>query len=123
MTHIKMISFSSEGSGCAGRIADRLNGALIEQYRMNEDPSLTASTLSRLVQQAMVDCDLIVFFSDIDTVERVISPYIANSGYDPAVLCLDVSRNTVVELLTSAKEAVQMTGVRITELFRASLII
>lgn len=123
MTHIKMISFSSDSSGCAGRIAERLNDVLIEQYRMNEDPSLTASTLSRLVQQAMVDCDLIVFFSDIDAVERAIAPYIANSGYDPAVLCLDTSENTVIELITSAKKAVQKTGVQIADLFRTSLIV
>ena len=47
---------------------------------------------------------------------------IANSGYDPGVLCLDVPANGVVQLLNSQKGEVKAAAVQIAELFRVPLI-
>lgn len=123
MIHIKILSFAPEAAECGMQIADRLRDVLVERYQMGGDPSLTASSLSRLVQQAMVDCDLIVLIADVDTVVRAVAPYIANSGYDPGVLCLDVPVNGVVQLLNSQKDEVKAAAVQIAELFRVPLIL
>lgn len=122
MTHIKIVSFTPEGAECGTQIASKLSDALIEQYRMSDDPSLTASSLCRLVQQAMVDCDLIVFLSGIDTAVRAIAPYIANCGYDPAVVCLQVPTNRVVQVLTSPKDEIKSLITRIADLLCVPLI-
>lgn len=99
MAHIKIVSFTPRGAASGLQIAGQLDGALIERYRFGEDASLAASSLSRFVQQAMVDCDMIIFISDVPAAVCAVAPYIANNGYDPAVLCVDQSLQSIVQLL------------------------
>ena len=122
MTHIKVLSFTSKGAEQGAYIAERLSDALIERYQLREDLSLSASSVNRLVQQAMVDCDLIVLISEIDFAVRVIAPYIANTGYDPGVLCLNASTDHAVQILNNKKDKVNAAMEQIADLFHVPLV-
>ena len=61
MIRAKIISFTARGAQTGSRIAQALYPAHAEQYARGTDQSIKKTNLSRMVQQAMVDCDLIVF--------------------------------------------------------------
>ena len=103
MAHIKLVSVTAGGSAAAARLLNHLTENLVEQYDRLADTSLKATLFSRFVQQAMVDCDMVIFVGQIDETIRLIAPYIANSGYDPAVLCVDEEMRSMVQLLKSRK--------------------
>ena len=99
MAHIKIVSFTSRGAETGERIAKVLGHFLVEESQRSEDVSLAASSIERFAQQAMVDCDLLIFISEIHTAVRAIARYTANNGYDPMVLCADESLCRLVQIL------------------------
>ena len=106
MAHIKIVSVTQDGAAAAAHIAAYASGALVERYDRNGDKSLENTQFSRFVQQSMVDCDMVIFIGSFDENVRLIAPYIANSGYDPAVLCADEAMTSMVQLLKSRKEEI-----------------
>ncbi len=54
----KIISFTKRGAQTAQRIRALMPNDRIELYARGQDASLKKTNLSRMVQQAMVDCSL-----------------------------------------------------------------
>ena len=100
MIRAKVISFTERGAKTGQRIAAALSGACVEQYARNVDLSLQATKLSRLVQQAMVDCDLILFVGATGIAVRACAPYLQGKQYDPAILVIDENARFVISLLS-----------------------
>ena len=61
MKHAKFVSFTEIGAQTAAKAARLLPDFLCERYARTVDLSLSNTSLPRFAQQAMVDCDLIVF--------------------------------------------------------------
>lgn len=100
MIRAKVISFTARGAETGQRIAAILVGASVEQYARSVDPSLQATKLSRMVQQAMVDCDLILFVGATGIAVRACAPYLQGKQYDPAILVIDENARFVISLLS-----------------------
>lgn len=96
----KVISFTDRGAQVGARIAALLPDGCIEQYARGVDPSVRGTILSRMVQQAMVDCGLIVFVGATGIAVRMIAPYLQGKAYDPAVLVVDENAGFVISLLS-----------------------
>lgn len=60
MKHAKFVSFTCAGRG-AQKAVKLLPDFRCERYARTADASLSGTSLKRFAQQAMVDCDLIVF--------------------------------------------------------------
>ncbi|MBQ8143205.1 MAG: hypothetical protein IJ042_00230 [Butyricicoccus sp.] len=101
MSQIKIVSFTLTGAATGKRLAELLEGTLVEQYQRGEDASLASSSLASFAQQAMVDCDLIIFVGDPDAVRSTVEPYIADHGYDPGVICMEEHASHIVQILNS----------------------
>ena len=113
MIRIKIVSFTPTGAQTGARIAKLLKGELTEQYARSEDMSLHSTELTRFAQQAMVDCDLIIFVGSADVAARAVAPYIQNNGYDPAVFVVDEESTFLIPLLKSQKESANACAQRI----------
>lgn len=100
MIHIKIVSFTTQGAATAEKIASAFQGEHIEQYRRAVDPSLRGTTLSRFAQQAMVDCDLIIFVGAVGIAVRAIAPYLVGKTVDPAVIVADETGRYVIPILS-----------------------
>ena len=98
--HVKIVSFTGRGAETASRIAALLPEAHVERYARTVDPSLSDTQLSRFAQQAMVDCDLIVFVGAAGIAVRAVAPYLAGKAFDPAVLVVDEAGKFVISLLS-----------------------
>lgn len=122
MAHIKVVSVTEGGAAAAVRLMNLLTGNLVERYDRFADASLKATQFSRFAQQAMVDCDMVLFMGQIDETIRLIAPYIANSGYDPEVLCVDEEMHNMVQLLKSQKADVNMTAENLAALAKLAFI-
>ena len=96
----KIISFTSRGAETGRRIRALLPDARIELYARGEDGSLRQTILTRMVQQAMVDCSLIVFIGATGIAVRSIAPYLQGKAYDPAVLVVDENAKFVISLVS-----------------------
>lgn len=96
----KIISFTGRGAETGRRIRALLPDARIELYARGEDGSLRQTILTRMVQQAMVDCSLIVFVGAIGIAVRSIAPYLQGKAYDPAVLVVDENAKFVISLVS-----------------------
>lgn len=115
MAHIKIVSFTVHGAEAGAQIAGMLQGQLLEQYKRGEDASLASSSISRFAQQAMVDCDLIIFVGESDAARRTVEPYIADNGYDPGVICVDEQATGVVTLVKSRNADVNAVAEQIAQ--------
>ena len=100
MIRAKLVSFTGRGAALAERVAAVLPDARCERYARTVDPSLHGTRLSRFAQQAMVDCDLIVFIGATGIAVRAIAPYLAGKAFDPAVLVLDENGKFVISLIS-----------------------
>lgn len=96
----KIISFTDNGAKIAQKIVDLMPNDKIEIYRRSIDASLDGTSLKRMVQQAMVDCKLIIFVGATGIAVRAIAPYLQGKAYDPAVLVIDEQGKFVISLLS-----------------------
>lgn len=100
MKHAKFVSFTEVGAETARKAAALLPDFVCERYARTVDPSLSHTSLSRFAQQAMVDCDLIVFVGATGIAVRAVAPYLAGKAYDPAVVVTDEQGKFVIPLLS-----------------------
>ena len=108
----KIISFTHNGAQTAKKIVDLLPNDKIELYKRSVDTSPCGTSLKRMVQQAMVDCQLIIFVGATGIAVRSIAPYLQGKAFDPAVLVVDEQGKFVISLLSGhlggANEFTQM---------------
>ena len=100
MKHAKFVSFTEIGAQTAAKAARLLPDFLCERYARTVDLSLSNTSLPRFAQQAMVDCDLIVFVGAAGIAVRAAAPYLAGKAYDPAVVVIDEQGRFVIPLLS-----------------------
>lgn len=100
MIRAKLVSFTARGAALGERVAAALDDARCERYARTVDRSLAGTRLARFAQQAMVDCDLIVFIGATGIAVRAIAPYLAGKAVDPAVLVLDEGGRFVIPLVS-----------------------
>ena len=100
MIRAKVVSFTGLGAQTGARIAALLSDCLTERYARGQDPSLRATELTRFAQQAMVDCDLIVFVGATGIAVRAVAPYLQGKAFDPAVVAVDEQGRFVIPLLS-----------------------
>lgn len=115
MIHGKLVSFTDRGSEVAARIAALLADEHIERYARTVDTSLGGTALTRFAQQAMVDCDLLVFIGATGIAVRAIAPYLAGKTFDPAVLVVDEGGKFVISLLSGHLGGANELAVRLAD--------
>ena len=100
MIHAKIVSFTSRGAALAARVRRCLADAAAELYDRSASADLRKTSLARFAQQAMADCDLIIFIGAAGIAVRAVAPYLAGKAADPAVLVLDENGRFVIPLLS-----------------------
>ena len=111
----KVVSFTGRGAETGRRIAALLGEGKIECYARGVDPSLEGTQLARMVQQAMVDCNLLVFVGACGIAVRAIAPYLQGKAYDPAVLVVDEGAKFVIPLVSGHLGGANALAVRLAE--------
>ncbi len=96
----KVVSFTDRGAAVGQRIAALLPDDTIECYARGVDGRCKGTKLTRMVQQAMVDCSLLIFVGATGIAVRSIAPYLQGKAYDPAVLVVDENARFVISLVS-----------------------
>ncbi|MBP3312331.1 MAG: cobalt-precorrin 5A hydrolase [Butyricicoccus sp.] len=96
----KVVSFTDRGAEVGRRIAALMPDDRIELYARGTDPSVRGTILTRMVQQAMVDCSLLIFVGATGIAVRSIAPYLQGKAYDPAVIVVDENARFVISLVS-----------------------
>ncbi len=123
MKHAKFVSFTEIGAQTAAKAARLLPDFVCERYARTVDPSLANTSLSRFAQQAMVDCDLIVFVGATGIAVRAAAPYLAGKTYDPAVVVIDEQGRFVIPLLSGHLGGANALAERLAEGLGATAVI
>lgn len=100
MIHIKIISFTNRGVALGCRLRDALDNVLVQVYARSSDLSLRFTELRRFSQQAMFDCDSVIFIGATGIAVRSVAPFLRGKNQDPAILVLDEHGHYVVPLLS-----------------------
>lgn len=100
MNHLKIVSFTEVGRRLGERLARALSDVRAERYARGADESLRGTSLARFAQQAMFDCDGVVFIGAAGIAVRTVAPYLRGKAEDPAVLVMDEAGGFVIPLLS-----------------------
>lgn len=123
MIRVKIISFTEQGAKTGERAANVLSGCSVECYARGVDASIRYTKLSRMVQQAMVDCDLIVFVGATGIAVRMCAPFLQGKQYDPAVVVIDEQARFVISLLSGHLGGANALAQRLAEGLHAQAVI
>ena len=122
MIRAKILSFTEQGSLVGAQVASVLSEQLIEQYARSQDLSLQHTDLSRFLQQAMMDCDLMIWIGEIERAMRLIAPYVQGNGYDPAVFVLSEDRTFITRLLSRDGKDIELILEQLVKALQAQLV-
>lgn len=100
MQHLKLVSFTERGAQLAKLLSKQLAPMQVERYARTVDKSLSHTLLSRFTQQAMYDCNAIIFIGATGIAVRAISKHMRDKSQDPAVLVIDESGKFVIPLIS-----------------------
>lgn len=122
MIRAKILSFTEQGSLVGEQIAAVLSEQLTEQYARSQDLSLQHTDLSRFLQQAMMDCDLILWVGALDRAMRLIAPYVQGNGYGPAVFVVSEDGTFIARLLSRDEEKFELILEQVGKTLNAQLV-